>query len=125
MSTFESTFEPIATTEGKVHVGISYDIIRQLSSQLYTNPRKAIEELVCNSYDAGATECHVRVPKEKSEALVVLDNGESMDFDGLRDLWMVAKSPKATASGERIDNNRLQIGKFGVGKLAAYSLGKR
>lgn len=33
-----------ATTEGKVEVDISYDIIRQFSAQLYTNPRKAIED---------------------------------------------------------------------------------
>src|SRR5260370_14299340 len=115
-----------AKPEGEVRVDISYDIIRQMSAQLYTNPRKAIEELVCNSYDAGATECHVKLPKEKSDALVVLDNGQSMDLDGLRSLWQVANSPKKPdAEGRRVDNDRLQIGKFGVGKLAAYALGKR
>ncbi|MGA3284853.1 MAG: ATP-binding protein [Verrucomicrobiota bacterium] len=126
MAKLDSKFKKVATEEGEVRVDISYDIIRHVSAQLYTNPRKAIEELVCNSYDAGATECHVKLPKDRADALVVLDNGKSMDFEGLQNLWMVAKSPKQpNAAGQRVDNNRLQIGKFGVGKLAAYALGKR
>jgi hypothetical protein len=127
MSNLNSLFkEKAGTEEDVVRVDVSYDIIRQFSAQLYTNPRKAIEELVCNSYDAGATECHVKLPKDKADALVVLDNGKSMDLEGLKNLWMVAKSPKEpNAEGQRVDNNRLQIGKFGVGKLAAYALGRR
>lgn len=117
-----------ATTEGKVEVDISYDIIRHVSAQLYTNPRKAIEELITNSYDAGADQCHVRLPKGTDEPLAVLDNGRSMDLDGIRGLWRVAHSPKLPKddeNAERIDNERCQIGKFGVGKLAAFALGKR
>jgi predicted N-acetyltransferase YhbS len=115
-----------AAEDGVVEVDISYDIIRHVSAQLYTNPRKAIEELICNSYDAGASLCHVRLPQDRNDALAVLDNGRSMDLQGLKGLWRVADSPKAKNSGqERIDNNRMQIGKFGVGKLAAFALGAR
>lgn len=117
-----------AEKEDQVVVDISYDIIRHVSAQLYTNPRKAIEELITNSYDAGATECWVRLPKTTDEALVVLDNGKSMNLEGLKDLWKVARSPKVKHDDEdapRIDNNRMQIGKFGVGKLAAFALGGR
>jgi hypothetical protein len=126
MPTLASIFKKGASEEGEIPVDISYDIIRHVSAQLYTNPRKAIEELVCNGYDAGATECHVTLPSDERAALLVLDNGKSMSFAGLRDLWRVADSPKKPNSkGSRIANNRLQIGKFGVGKLAAYALGKR
>ncbi len=113
-----------ATSEAKVTVDISYDIIRHVSAQLYTSPRKAIEELVCNSYDAGASECHVTVPLLTKDPLLVLDNGKSMDVHGLHGLWQVASSPKAVPDGQpRIANRRMQIGKFGVGKLAAFALG--
>jgi hypothetical protein len=126
MANLDEIFKEKATPDGEVSVDISYDLIRQFSAQLYTNPRKAIEELVCNGYDAGATECHVKLPSNKTDALVVLDNGESMDLEGLQNLWLVAKSPKQPgANGLRVDHNRLQIGKFGVGKLAAYALGRR
>jgi len=115
-----------ATTEGNVAVDISYDIVRHVSAQLYTSPRKAIEELVCNAYDAGATECHLRLPESSAAPLRVLDNGKSMNLHGLQDLWRVARSPKLTKNdAPRIANGRLQIGKFGVGKLAAFALGQR
>lgn len=112
-------------SEGEVEVDISYDIIRQMSKQLYTNPRKAIEELICNGYDAGASKCFVKTPLQEGDFLAVLDNGKSMDFTGLRDLWKVAVSPKENLGADRVDNGRQQIGKFGVGKLAAFSLGQR
>src|ERR1700709_2648675 len=113
MPTLASIFKKGASEEGEIPVDISYDIIRHVSAQLYTNPRKAIEELVCNGYDAGATECHVTLPSDERAALLVQDNGKSMSFVGLRDLWRVADSPKKPNSkGSRIANNRLQIGKF-------------
>ncbi len=116
-----------AKREANVAVDISYDIIRHVSAQLYTTPRKAIEELICNSYDAGASECHVALPQGSADPLLVLDNGKSMDLKGIRELWHVAHSPKVGKDEDdlRIANGRMQIGKFGVGKLAAFALGKR
>ncbi len=127
-SKLEAQFKDIgASEEDDVEVDISYDIIRQVSAQLYTNPRKAIEELVCNSYDAGARECWIRLPASPQDPLVVLDNGKSMDLNGVKGLWKIAYSPKAKAGENqlRIENDRMQIGKFGVGKLATFALGKR
>ena len=127
-SKLESGFRAVGgRVEDSVEVDISYDIIRQVSAQLYTNPRKAIEELVCNSYDAGASECWVKLPRTSEDPLIVLDNGRSMDLNGVKELWRIAWSPKAKG-GEgkpRIENDRMQIGKFGVGKLATFALGKR
>ncbi|SFL67230.1 Histidine kinase-, DNA gyrase B-, and HSP90-like ATPase [Halogranum rubrum] len=109
-----------------IEVDVSYQIIRQVSSQLYTNPRKAVEELVCNSYDAGASECHINTPESESDYLAVLDDGSSMDMGGFEWLWSVAKSPKANQEDEdRVKHGRQQIGKFGVGKLAAFALGRK
>ena len=114
-----------AKADGNVEVNVSYDIIRHVSAQLYTNPRKAIEELICNSYDAGAKVCYVTLPRDSKRSLLVLDNGKSMDLEGLQKLWKVADSPKTSTSDDRIHGSRMQIGKFGVGKLAAFALGKR
>lgn len=122
-----------ATQEHEFSIQISYDILRQVSSQLYTNPRRAIEELVCNSYDAAATECYVSTPKKSDDVLQVLDNGVSMDKDELEILWEVAggSKKKLAEQGEdrKIDaddvKGRRQIGRFGVGKLAAFALGNQ
>lgn len=116
--------------EGEVNESISIDIsfriIRQFSLQLYDNPRRAIEELVCNSYDANAENCHIQTPENIDDSLYVLDNGHSMDMEGLRWLWKVAASRKDEELGdERVKGGRQQIGKFGVGKLASFALGSR
>lgn len=120
-----------AEREHEFQVEISYDILRQVSSQLYTNPRRAIEELVCNSYDAAATECYVSTPETTADILQVLDNGVSMNKDEMEILWEVAGGTKkelAEQGEDRVINaddieGRRQIGRFGVGKLAAFALG--
>ncbi|MEU4665643.1 ATP-binding protein [Micromonospora chalcea] len=110
---------------GKIPVEITYRIIELFSAGLYSSPNKAVEELVSNSFDALATRVDVILPANASvpgASLWVVDDGESMDLDGLRDLWQIARSPKAdrTARG-----GRLPIGKFGIGKLATYVLARK
>jgi hypothetical protein len=45
-----------------VKVQLSHELVNLLSEQLYQSPLKSIEELVINSYDAGAHVCRVYVP---------------------------------------------------------------
>ena len=92
------------------------------SEHLYSSPNKAFEELISNSWDAGATAVYVHVPDSLSRphaTIWVLDNGESMDVDGFRALWAVATSTKRISPAPK---SRKPIGKFGVGKLATYLL---
>lgn len=120
-------FERAGNEINKIPVSISYDIIRLFSEGLYKSPHKAIEELVSNSYDAGASRVHVLLPDpvdgmELLSPLWVIDDGHGMNVDGFHQLWRVADSDKANASPS---NGRLPIGQFGIGKLAAYVLAWR
>ncbi len=113
-----------------VTVAIDYAIIQHFSQNLYGSPNKAVEELVANSYDAWARQCYVYLPGSYSpRALLVWDDGESMDRAALHKLWWIAKSPKqgdGTRTEERANRSkRALIGKFGIGKLASYALGHR
>jgi hypothetical protein len=120
--------ETVGQSVGRIPVYFSYNIIELFSGHLYSSPIKAIEELVANSYDAFATQCIVSVPEKKEGQFVwVWDNGDSMDLDGLKDLWLVAETNKRIkkAEGQAEKRGRLPIGKFGIGKLASYVLGKR
>lgn len=121
----EETANKVSESESEINIDINFRIIEQFSAQLYDNPRRAIEELVCNSYDAGAQECYISTPEDTSDRLLVLDDGESMDMEGIEWLWTVAESPKTLSDNNRVAHNRQQIGKFGVGKLAAFALGSR
>jgi hypothetical protein len=112
-------------TSGKkideIPVEISYRIIELFSAGLYSSPNKAFEELVSNSYDAGASKVSVYVPIDKTlpeSVLWVCDNGDSMDKDGLKQFWKIGSSGKR--NNEKTE--RLVIGKFGIGKLATYIL---
>ena len=111
----------------KLEVTLSNEIVQLLSEQLYRSPLKAIEELVVNAYDADATECRIFVPLPSDNAnrfIVVFDNGIGMDYDGLVNLWQIGRSNKRT---DEVSNRsqRKQIGKFGIGKLATYTITHR
>ncbi|MBT4160360.1 MAG: hypothetical protein HOE54_03580, partial [Gammaproteobacteria bacterium] len=108
-------------TGEQIEVELSYKIVELFSGGLYSSPNKAFEELVTNSYDAGADTVAVGIPidSSKREHLWVFDNGSSMDSNGLRDLWRIGDSTKRENETE---NNRKQIGRFGIGKLATYIL---
>lgn len=112
----------IGTRVDDIPVKISYRIIELFSGGLYSSPNKAFEELVSNSYDAQATKVAVQVPIDRlheEATLWVCDNGDSMDKEGLKSLWKIGESNKL---GDRVNGDRLQIGKFGIGKLATYIL---
>jgi hypothetical protein len=107
-----------------IKVTLSNQLIRLLSEQLYQSPLKAIEELVVNAYDANAKNCNVFVPlsiDQEREFIAVYDDGHGMDYDGLRDLWLIGRSKKRSEEIER-RSTRKQIGKFGIGKLATSTI---
>jgi hypothetical protein len=123
-----SAIEGGTTTSVRIPVHISYEIIRLFSEGLYQSPQKAIEELVSNSYDAGAKSVHILLPREPENEeefppLWVIDNGSGMDDGGFLQLWRVADSAKASIDPTTTD--RPPIGQFGIGKLAAYVLAWR
>lgn len=118
----------LGTRVDEVSIDIDYQIIEHFSKHLYGSPNKAVEELVSNGFDAFAGEVRVYVPGPLCPAhVVVWDDGASMDTAGLKGLWLIASSPKTAvgrvARGPQ-GTEREMIGKFGIGKLAAYSVGR-
>jgi sensor histidine kinase regulating citrate/malate metabolism len=95
----------IGTVTGKtIEVTLTNELIHLLSDQLYHSAIKAVEELVVNSFDAGATECRVYVPlpsRQDDRFIAVYDDGAGMDFDGLKHLWRVGRSNKRDGAVER------------------------
>jgi len=124
---FADSLASIGQPDGTLQVTLSSDLVRLLSEQLYQSPLKAIEELVVNAYDADATECRVYVP-EPGAALqrfvVVYDNGIGMDEKGLENLWYIGHSTKREKQVQQ-QAKRKQIGKFGIGKLATYTIANK
>ena len=111
----------IGELDGNMSLRIGPRFLELFSEQLYSSPNKAFEELVANAWDAGATAVYIGVSDNLTApdaTIWVLDNGASMDFNGLKALWNVAVSMKR----EQPVSARPQIGRFGIGKLATYLL---
>ncbi len=116
----------IGTKIDEIPVEISYKIIQLFSAGLYSSPNKAFEELVCNSYDAYADKVSVYIPSDLSAEgayIWVCDNGEGLNAEELKKLWRIGESSKR--SDVTRDTKRLQIGQFGIGKLATYVLARK
>ena len=108
-----------------IDVRISHRIIQLSSEGLYSSPHKAIEELVSNSFDANATNVHVILSPDLTASdaiIVVIDDGDGMDPNVLKEHWIISRSKRRTESSK---SGRKQIGKFGIGKLATYVLAER
>jgi hypothetical protein len=108
-----------------IDVKISHQIIKLFSEGLYSSPHKAIEELVSNAFDANAHNVHVIMSTDLTidgAKIVVIDDGDGMDVDELKQHWIIGRSSRRSHS---ISNTRQPIGKFGIGKLSTYVLAKR
>jgi hypothetical protein len=119
-------FASIGTQTENIDVRLSYRIVELFSEGLYASPNKAIEELVANSFDAGARQVQVMVSSnlhDQDATIVVIDDGDGMDAAGLKAHWLIGISDKRRLSP--LPKGRQQIGRFGIGKLATYVLAER
>lgn len=94
-------FTTAGTQTGTIPVRIAYRILELFSDGLYSSPNKAIEELVSNSFDAGAQNVHIVMSADRGAAdatIAVVDDGESMDADGLEQHWLIGESRKRSLS---------------------------
>jgi len=83
----EKTFYMLGKEKSDIEVRISYRIIQLFSEGLYSSPNKAIEELVSNSFDAGANNVHIVLASDLSAddaSITVIDDGAGMDEKGLQ-----------------------------------------
>lgn len=111
--------------EEDISVEISTRFLEHFSESLYSSPQKAFEELVSNSWDAGADRVDIHISEDlagENATMCVLDNGASMNVEGLKLLWKLAFSTKKDTSELY---GRPVIGKFGIGKLATYVLASK
>jgi len=122
----EPGFASLGTHAGNIDVRLSYKIVELFSEGLYASPNKAIEELVANSFDAGALRVQVLYSAnlhDQDATIVVIDDGEGMGIPALKQHWLIGISNKRRLT--TVPRGRQQIGQFGIGKLATYVLAER
>lgn len=92
------------------------ELIQTLSESLYKNVYYVFDELISNAYDADASEVKIKMTKNE---IVLSDNGEGMDKEGLEHyLWLGYSEKQRDRTTKKF--NRYTIGKFGIGKLTMH-----
>jgi len=118
-------FTTAGAQKDQIEVKISHRIIQLFSEGLYSSPNKAVEELVSNSFDAGAENVHIILSpdlRDPDATIVVIDDGEGMNADGLKKHWVIGESTRRSPTRSP---RRKPIGKFGIGKLSTYVLASK
>jgi hypothetical protein len=117
------------TIVGKLRAADPFELIRWLARS-QPDPRKALAELVQNSIDAGARRIQISRRREKSVAILhVQDDGDGVipDLSRTEALTYIATnighSRKRNLSPEQRRELLLQ-GKYGIGLLGFWSIGR-
>ena len=95
------------------------DLSATIGNLLFRDLVMCLEELVANSHDADAE--NVRIDYDpKKNLLVVSDDGEGMDAEGLRSFYTMGDSPKKL--NPISPKGRSRIGKYGIASLVLRGL---
>lgn len=110
-------------TNETYHLTITVDKshILSLGERLYEQSIELIRELVNNAYDADATRVDVLI---SGKEIAVLDNGEGMDMEGLKQYFNVGSDQKLLHPISP-KYRRDRIGQFGIGKFASLAAASR
>ena len=104
----------------KTEIKISGNIIGELSEKIPTNII-ALNELIKNSYDAGATAVTIELNTRK-KLLSIKDDGSGMDKKDIDILFHISKSNKK--HGQKNEHGRITQGSKGLGFLSVFRFGK-
>jgi len=92
-----------------------------IGTRLYSESLDFIRELVANAYDADATWVKISLLEN---GLIIEDNGEGMDREGLKQYFTIGSLYKKTNTiSPKFKRNR--IGEFGIGKFSVLSFCSR
>ena len=99
---------------------VENNAVRHLGRKLYSTIPPALAELVANAYDGYAKHCHIYFDQD---CYIIADDGIGMSFHQLDDQYTsIGQRKKETPPPEGM-KVRPPMGKKGIGKLAAFSLG--
>ncbi|MDR3574870.1 MAG: ATP-binding protein [Anaerolineaceae bacterium] len=124
------------------HLDVDAQVVRQLGTELITDPEQALLELVKNSYDADATWCNIVIESQGEHEItipgtekkikikgriLIEDDGSGMNKQALQDGWLtisLSHKRRMKANGEVTPIfNRTPLGDKGLGRLGTMKLG--
>ncbi len=104
-------------------------VLRLLGEELIGDDGLAIFELVKNGYDADAQLVAVTIRlKANPPEIIVEDDGVGMSLEDIKSKWLVLATDSKRGQAHRarsVNFHRLPLGEKGVGRVAAFKLGKK
>ncbi|WP_285023216.1 ATP-binding protein [Lactococcus garvieae] len=96
------------TQQNQLEIKYDPQVIKLLGNQLYHQFPAVLNELLTNSYDAGAEKVEILLDKEKNE-FTISDDGSGMSYDDLQNKYLVigrnrreeGDNPKRPATGKK------------------------
>lgn len=109
-------------SDHKLYMTFEANTIKHLGVKMYSNMPPALAELIANSYDACATEVHVRLYDADEKKVIVEDNGVGMTFAEVNDYFLrIGRNRRE--ENQKSPCGRVPTGKKGLGKLALFGIG--
>ena len=99
---------------------VANNAVTHLGRNLYSTTPPALAELVANSYDAYATKVNLHL---SSQSISVVDNGKGLNLKEFESKYAIIGVIKKKEEPINQLQERKPMGKKGIGKLAAFSLG--
>lgn len=101
---------------------VSSQILEHLSKGIYSNPARAVKELISNAFDADATHVTVRA-KPELDIFSISDNGNGMNYIDFEDNFLFISRSSKRDKGIHTDiYKRPIIGKIGIGFVAVSQI---
>ncbi|MDD4070591.1 MAG: ATP-binding protein [Candidatus Izemoplasmatales bacterium] len=96
-------------------------ILKLLGPSLYTNIYYVLAELIANAWDADAKNVYII---DKGNEIIVEDDGIGMSYSkgDVNKYLNVAEETRVDKEDSKTSNNRLKMGRKGIGKLSALAV---
>jgi hypothetical protein len=105
-----------------MNMRVGAEILKYLSRGIYSNPGNTIKELICNSYDADATEVVIRA-KPEFDTITITDNGDGMTEEEFKkDFAVISRSRKRDEGTLTKRIHRPIVGRIGIGFISALQI---
>jgi hypothetical protein len=105
----------------KLVMTISLNALEHLGINLYSNIPAVLSEIVANAWDADAKKVKITIDKA-NEKIVIEDDGDGMDRDGVIDRFLTVGFKRRDVIGETTPGGRKPMGRKGIGKLSTFSI---
>lgn len=116
--------------ESPFKITIDRQVIKLLGAHLYGDTPSVVNELIANSYDAGAKRVWITVKTTKPYQIFVQDDGIGMSLEEINKYYLnigYNRREQLDLQDKLKDNGieRFDMGQKGIGKLAVFALSKQ